>query len=193
MSGESQKIYSLEEYFELEHQSDAYHVYWNGEVTLIPEAHPNHTRIARNIIETLSSQLENDACEVYDNDQRVKVHVSSPYLYPDLCIPCPSPEFETIGGLLVLVNPILIVEILSQTNTRDDKRLTFTQYQTIPSLRDYLLVDSRKVEVAHYRKQADGIYLPVLVTSLNSSIRIASLDCYLKLNKIYSRIDFSLE
>src|SRR5439155_22009323 len=155
-------------------------------------AQPNHNRIARNVIQQLTNQLENGTCEAFGSDQRVKVYVGGPYLYSDISVACPKPEFESIGGLLALVNPTLIVEVLSPTTARDDKKLKFTQFQTIPSFQEYLLIDSTAVNITHYKKQSDGTWLPNPISDIETTLQIQSINCSLSLRAIYKKVDFSL-
>jgi Uma2 family endonuclease len=190
MTANPKKIYSLDEYFTLDRESDIRYEFWNGEVSAIPDAQPDQNRISRNIIQSLSNQLEMGTSEVFDSDQRVKVNVGSPYLYPDVSVACPAPEFETIGGLLTLVNPCLIIETLSSTAAKDDKKLKFTQYQSIFTLHEYLLIESEKVAITYYKRQPDQSWLPSTTDDLETRLKLESIDCALTLREIYSKVDF---
>ncbi len=192
MSANPKKFYSLEEYFALERESDIRYEYWNGEVFAMSGAQPNHNRIARNLLQQLTNQLEDGNCEAFGSDQRVKVYVGGPYLYPDISVACPKPEFESISGLLALVNPTLIVEVLSPTTSRDDMKVKFTQFQTIPTFQEYLMIESTEVKVLHYKKQPDGIWLPNTVSDLEATLQLQSINCRLPLQAIYKKVDFSL-
>src|SRR4051794_10637613 len=100
MSANLKKYYSLAEYFALEHSSEIRYEYLNSEIFAMSDAQPNHNRISRNLLQQLSNRLESCNCEAFGSDQRVKVNVGSPYLYPDISVACPTAEFESISGLL---------------------------------------------------------------------------------------------
>jgi Uma2 family endonuclease len=193
MSAEAKKFYTLKEYFELELSTSLRYEYWNGEVHLMSGAQPNHNRIVGNINRHLGNQLEKSDCEVFATEQRVKVHAGSPYRYPDVVVACPKPLFERIGGILSLTNPTVIIEVLSPSTAQDDKKLKFTQYQTISTLQEYLLVNSEEISALHYKKQTDESWLPEIIKGADAAVHFAAIDCTLKLADIYAKVDFSLQ
>ncbi|MBI4746892.1 MAG: Uma2 family endonuclease [Acidobacteria bacterium] len=191
MSAEPTRWYTLEEYFELERRSDQRFEFVNGQIFAMSGAQPNHNRVTRNMIRRLANQLEGKTCEVFGSDQRVKVLVASPYLYPDVSIACPKPEFESINGLLALTNPTVLVEVLSPTTRHDDLKAKFIMYQTIPSLLEYVVVEPDKIKVVHFRKQADENWEPELLESLTDILTLTSINCKLSLTNIYQSVEFS--
>jgi Uma2 family endonuclease len=144
---------SLEDYFALDSASANERWEWrNGDVYCMTGAQPEHNLCCTNLLGELRARLRGTPCRTFPSDQRVRVHAGSPYLYPDVSVAC-RPEFATINGLRTLVNPVLIVEVLSTTTAADDRGAKFMQYQTIATLTDYLLVDSNAVSVLHFRKE----------------------------------------
>ena len=183
-SSAKRQFVSLEDYFALDHDGSFERWEWrNGDVYCMSGAQPEHNVIALNIGSELRGQLRGRECQAYTSDQRVKVHAGSPYLYPDVSAAC-EPSFTNINGLRTLMNPLLIVEIMSPSSANDDRGTKFMQYQTIDSLTDYLLVDSRTVSVLHYRKQGE-LWQPEPFESLDDSIEIAALNLHLPLSEIY--------
>ena len=191
MSAEPNRWYTLEEYFELERRSDVRFEFVNGQIFAMSGAQPNHNRVTRNIIRRVSNQFEGKTCEVFGSDQRVKVFVASPYLYPDVSIACPKPEFESINGLLALTNPTVLVEVLSPTARNDDVKAKFIMYQTIPSLLEYVVVEPDKVKVVHFQKQTDGNWEPELLEFLTDTLTLPSIDCEVSLTDVYQSVEFS--
>jgi Uma2 family endonuclease len=96
---------------------------------------PEHNTICLNLGSELRTQLRGAPCRAFPGDQRVKVHAGSPYLYPDLSMAC-EPRFVVVNGLRTLVNPVLLVEVMSPSSSENDRGAKFLQYQTIQSLRD---------------------------------------------------------
>lgn len=191
MSAKPKHRYTLNEYFELERTSEIRYEYWNGEVFAMSGAQPNHNRISVNLIGELHTQLKTRTCQVFGSDQRVKVEIGSPYLYPDVSVACPKPEFEPISGLLALINPNMIVEILSPTTAEDDKKAKFLQYQTIPTFQEYLLIEPDEVNITHYIKQADGTWLPTEITDVSATLHLDSIGCTLALQEIYRQVELA--
>lgn len=184
------RYYSLEEYFALELASDRKYIFHDGLVTMMAGAQPDHNRIQRNLIQKIANQLETGDCEVFGGDQRVKVEISSPYLYPDISVACPKPEFESVGGILTLVNPTVIIEILSPSTAIEDRNRKFAQYQTIPTFREYVLVDSGRMRVTHFIKQKNRMWTPTDFTEPEAVLQLTSIQCELRLSDMYRTVVF---
>src|SRR5712691_11503821 len=107
MSIQPQRRYTLEEYFAIEHASEARYEYWHGAVFAMSGTRPAHAQIQVNLITMLRSQLRSRPCRVFPSDMRLKVPSLPPYRSPDLSVLCGEPVFEVIGGLEVLTNPAL--------------------------------------------------------------------------------------
>jgi len=174
---------SLSDYFTLDGEGSVRYEYRNGEIFCMGGAQPEHNIICLNIGSELRSRLRHRNCQPFPSDQRVKVNAGSPYLYPDGSVAC-EPRFATINGLRTLLNPVLVVEVLSPSTAQDDKGVKFFQYQTIASLTDYLLVDSTEVGVLHYSKQR-GLWQPQLIEQLDEVLPIANLGIEIPLDEIY--------
>lgn len=187
------RYHTLEEYFALELSSDRKYVFHNGIVTMMAGAQPDHNRIQRNIIRRLDTSLENGRCEVFGGDQRVKVEISSPYLYPDISVACPEPKFESVGGVLTLTNPTVIIEVLSPSTAIDDRNRKFDQYQTIGALKEYVLVDSGRMRVTHFIKQKNRMWMPTDFTEPEQIICLNAINCELRLSEIYRTVVFPVK
>jgi Uma2 family endonuclease len=175
---------SIEDYFALDSENARERWEWrNGDVYCMSGAQPEHNLCCTNLVGELRSRLRGSSCRTYTSDQRVKVHAGSPYLYPDVSVACDS-NFTTINGLRTLLNPVLIVEILSPSTAQDDKGTKFMQYQTIESLTDYLLVDSSECAVLHYRKEPE-VWTPRLYEQASDEVELPGLGIALPLAEIY--------
>jgi Uma2 family endonuclease len=178
------RFVSLEDYFALDSQTAREHWEWrNGDIYCMSGAQPEHNVICLNVGAELRARLRGSACRTYTSNQRVKVLAGSPYLYPDVSVAC-EPDFTVINGLRALRNPVLVVEVLSPCSANDDKGTKFMQYQTIPSLTDYLLVDSSEVAVLHYRKDGE-VWTPRLFAGPTDAVALPSLGLALPLTEIY--------
>jgi Uma2 family endonuclease len=174
----------IEEYFALDSEGARERWEWrNGHVYCMSGAQPEHNVICLNVGAELRTRLRGSGCQTYPSDQRVRVRAGSPYLYPDCSVAC-RPDFVTINGLRTLLNPVLVVEVLSPTSAQDDRGTKFMQYQTIDSLQDYLLVDSTARAVLHYRKQGE-IWVPRLFERAEDSVDLSGLGVALPLAEVY--------
>lgn len=185
--------HTLEEYFELERTSEEKYEYFNGEVFCMSGTTRNHSLIAGNILATLKSALREQGCEVHGPDLRVKTPGLPPYRYPDVSVVCEKAEFEQIGGLDVLTNPVLIIEVLSPSTEAFDRGDKFTYYKSIPSFLEYLLVAQHRPHVTHYFKRDDGKWGYEEFNDLGDTVDLSSVDCALALGEIYRAVAFPQE
>lgn len=174
----------LQDYFAMDSETASERWEWrNGDVYCMTGAQPEHNIICLNVGAELRAGLRGSSCRTFSSDQRVKVQAGSPYLYPDVSVAC-DPRYTTINGLRTLLNPALIVEILSPSTAQDDKGTKFMQYQTIESLTDYLLVDSSEVAVLHYRKESE-VWTPRLYDQASDRVELSGLNIALPVTEIY--------
>ncbi|HEV2882505.1 MAG TPA: Uma2 family endonuclease [Pyrinomonadaceae bacterium] len=190
MSSQPSHRYTLEEYFALELGSEEKYEFWNGEVFCMSGASLAHNQIARNIGTELDTELRARGCQVFPADLRVKVPTHPPYRYPDLTALCGQPEIERVGGLDMLVNPALIVEVLSPSTEAFDRGDKFTYYKSIASFSEYILVAQHRPHVSQFVRQENGVWTFMEFNDLADSVRCASVPCVLALNEIYRDVVF---
>ena len=184
------RFYTLEEYFDLDRESDLKYEYWNGEVFCMTGSSPEHALITANVIRLLGNQLVDRNCRVLSGDIHIKVPAAQPYRYADASVYCGKMETEEIGKMKALVNPVLIVEVLSPSTERFDRTGKFTFYQSIPSFREYLLIAQDKPCITQHVKRSDGNWEHNETADIDSVLHLPSLDCSLALNEVYEGIDF---
>jgi Uma2 family endonuclease len=179
-----------EEYLSIERKAEYKSDYFDGEIFAMTGASREHNLITGNINGELRRQLKGKPCEVYSNDMRVRVPAARLYTYPDVVVVCGEPIFED-DYVDTLLNPTLIVEVLSRSTESYDRGRKSVYYRTIDSLAEYLLVEQDEYRVEQYLKQTDGRWLLSEETSLESSIELASVECKLALSEVYDRVDLS--
>ncbi len=190
MSSQLKEHYTLEEYFALELASEEKYEFWNGEVFCMSGASLAHSLISLNIATELRMQLRERGCRVFPADLRVKVPAYPPYHYPDLTALCNKPEIEKIGGLDMLVNPALIVEVLSPSTEGFDRGDKFTYYKSIPSFSEYLLIAQHRPHVSQFVKQQNDVWTFMEFNDLADTLECASVPCALSLSEIYRDVSF---
>ena len=184
--------YTLEEYAELEKSSEERLEYFDGNVWSMAGASPTHEEIVANTITEFKNKLRGKSCRVFGSNLRVKVPIYKPYRYPDVTALCEQPIYEDFYSLEVLVNPGLIVEILSPSTEAFDQRDKFTYYKSIESFTEYLLIDQDKPHVVLYTKQTADAWLQREFNDLNDKLYLSSLDCEISLTEIYLDIKFEI-
>jgi Uma2 family endonuclease len=190
MSALPKHRYTLAGYLELDQNSDERYEFFDGEVVARNGGKIVHGLIAGNIIGSLQNRLAGKPCRVLTSDVRVRVPKALPYRYADVSIVCGEIKSEELGEVELLLNPVLIVEVLSKTTEAYDRGEKFLAYQSIESFREYLLVAQDRPHVTHYVRQASGQWLRTDVAGPEAALTLPSLDCTLTLGEIYCQITF---
>ncbi len=182
--------YKIEEYIELEKSSEERYEYFAGEVFVMAGANLEHLHIGKNISRHLENKSDGKLCEAFPFDMRVKVPAAPPYRYPDVTVVCGELIMEDFQGLPRLVNPLLLVEVLSPTTKDYDTDAKFLANQSIESFQEYLLVAQDRPHVTRYVRQADNQWLRADIIGLENSIELKSLGVTRSLTEIYQSVKF---
>ena len=184
------KVYSLEEYFKLEKSRNEKFEFWDGAVWSMSGARFFHNIIVGNMNTELDILLREKGCRALPSDMRIKVPSYPPYRYPDLTALCGTPKIEQIGGIEMLVNPQLIVEVLSDSTEAFDRGDKFSFYKSIESFSEYLLVAQHRPHVTQFVKHGDGFWANFEFNDLNDLVELKSVSCSLPLVSIYRDVSF---
>ena len=186
--GRQPKTYvTPEEYLALEREAEYKNEYVNGEIRAMTGASRAHNLISVNVASELRAQLKGRPCEVYHTDMRVRIPSANVYTYPDVVVVCGEPKFED-SHVDTLLNPTLIVEVLSKSTSKYDRTTKSDYYRTLESLAEYLLVAQDEYAVEQYERQADGRWLLKDVRGLESVVELRSVGCALPLSEVYERV-----
>ena len=182
-----------EEYITLERKAipDAETVrseYINGEIINTPGASFAHNLITSNIISGLHTRLKDSACAVFANDMRISVPTAKSYFYPDVGVVCEDPRFED-DVFDTLLNPIVIVEVLSPSTEAYDRGEKFAHYRQLTSLQEYVLVSQDQIRVEHYRRQ-ERQWIFTDIEKYDEILQFPSIQRELPLREIYARVTF---
>ncbi|MEN3330822.1 MAG: hypothetical protein V7641_187 [Blastocatellia bacterium] len=193
--------YTVEEYLALERASEERYEFLDGQVYLMAGESPDHGTICTNISGQLYNQLKGNPCQVFSKDMKVRsgpqpksrYEIKGLYSYPDLVVVCGELQFHD-EYRDVLLNPTVIVEVLSPSTEAFDRGEKWSPYQTwLPSLTHYVLVSQSKPQLEHYLRQPNGEWLYSSVKALEGSLHLSSMDCNLRLLEVYARIVFPVE
>ena len=178
-----------EEYLAFERKATTKHEYLNGQIVAMSGASFAHNFITVNIATSLNIQLMEGECRVATSDMRVKVTQIDSYFYPDVVVVCGEPRAED-DTFDTLLNPTLIVEVLSPSTEGYDRREKFEHYQQIASLKDYILISQDEVHVEYYYRQ-ENEWLQTEFVELEDVLSLLSIDCELRLSDIYRRVEIA--
>jgi Uma2 family endonuclease len=189
MASAAKKTYiTPEEYLARERLAETKSEYYDGQIYAMSGASRPHILAAGNLFTEISMQFRGRDCEVYSNDMRVLVERTGLYTYPDIVAVCGKPQLLD-DELDTLLNPQVIVEVLSPSTEAYDRGKKFAQFQRIESLREYILVAQDQVRVERYSRQGSQ-WLLTTWDSLDSTLQIESIDCQVRLRVIYDKVVF---
>lgn len=189
MASHPKRLHTPSEYLAMEREASYKSEFCAGEIFALAGASREQNIIVANLTTSLNTQLEDTDCEVYPGDMRVKTPDTTFYTYPDLIVVCGSPRFED-DLADTLLNPVLIVEVLSPSTETYDRTRKFADYRKIESLREYVLISQEEPRVTQYGKQPTGSWLFREASGLSDVVNLASINCELALEKIYRKVRF---
>jgi Uma2 family endonuclease len=183
--------FTPEEYLRLERDSAEKHEYYRGEIFAMAGGSPEHSLICANVIGELRNRLRGSACRPYDSNLRVRIPTTTLYTYPDVSVICGPTEFDPLDVRRESVlNPTLLIEVLSTSTEAYDRGAKFESYQQIASLREYLLVSQNFPRAETFLRQPDGTWLYSAAKGGEAVIRLASVQVELPLAEVYTGINF---
>ena len=175
-----------EEYLAWERKQPFKNEYHNGQIISMSGASRVHNRITVDITVQLSNQLMEGECEVFAGDMRVRTDPTVSYFYPDVIVVCGEPRFED-DTFDTLLNPIVVVEVLSPSTAAYDRGEKFEHYKQLASLQEYILVSQDSVRVDHYCRQSTEWFHNTF-QGLEDRLSLSSIECRLPLRAIYRRV-----
>ncbi|MBS1808186.1 MAG: Uma2 family endonuclease [Acidobacteria bacterium] len=190
MTALPKRKYTIEEYVELLKTSEERFEYFDGELFSMAGGKFAHAEISCNALNVLRNRLVSRSCRAYNGELAIKVPTAPPFRFPDTSVVCGTPIIEEFQGIDLLVNPILIVEVLSDSTNSYDLNEKFVGYQSIESFQEYLAIAQKRAHVIHHRRQADGLWLRHDIIGLESSVYLESINVTLTLQEIYENVNF---
>jgi Uma2 family endonuclease len=175
------------EYLEIERAADYKSEFFAGETFAMAGASPPHVLITSNVTAELNVQLRGRPCRVYSSDLRVKVNDTGLYTYPDVVVVCGDQQFDD-EQRDTLLNPTLLVEVLSPSTEGYDRGDKFAHYQRLPSLREYVLIAQDRQRIERYVRQGEGPDWLLTVAS-QGAVSLLSIGCELRLADVYDKVD----
>jgi Uma2 family endonuclease len=189
MSALPELNWTAQRYLEYERTSDERHEYLNGQIYALAGASANHNLIVGNVYASLHAQLRKRPCVTYPSDMRLKIKQTGLYTYPDISVVCGAPEFED-DKHDTLLNPILLIEVLSPSTENYDRGKKFQHYRTLESLHEFLLIAQDSYRVEHYVRQENDQWLLTDINQSDAVLELGSIDCKLVIAELYEKVAF---
>jgi Uma2 family endonuclease len=189
---EKEKVYSVDEYFALDEQSEEKLEYYNGKIKVMSGGTAKHNEIAARIIAILVNSLEQSEIRyrVYTSDTKIQIPSYSTFVYPDAVVVSLEPEFYE-GRKDIITNPLLVVEVLSPSTQNYDRDGKFLAYRTLPSFREYMLIDQDRPQVTTFFRNEARHWEDNDIIGMDKNVMLRSVNCEIPLSRIYKNIDLS--
>jgi len=188
MATQPKTLLTPEQYLEIERKAERKSEFFNGEMFEMAGASRAHNQLVAHLVREFDQQFRSRPCDVYPSDMRVHVKSTGLYMYPDVAVVCGEPLFAE-GQTDTLLNPGLIVEVLSPSTEAYNRGRKFEHYQSIESLREYLLVASDRVHLDLYSRQPDGRWLLTSANRVEESVTLESVGAQILLSDLYEKVD----
>ena len=192
MSSQPLPHVTVDEYLTIERDCKRKHEYFRGEMFAMAGASAAHNQITFNLARLLGNQLADRDCKAYVNDMRVKVSDTELYTYPDGIVTCEDPHFED-EHVDTLLNPQVLIEVLSDSTEKYDRGKKFELYREMESLRDYILISQDHAHIERFARDERGNWYLVDATGLDAAMELPSVDCTLPLADVFAKVDFPPE
>jgi Uma2 family endonuclease len=187
----AKRTYTIEEYLQLDVNSEERHEFWHGEIRPMTGGTPNHNDITGNLLIALKSALRGKPYRTFILDQRLWIPDCSIYTYPDVMV-VPQPLQLQMGRSDTVTNPCFIAEVLSNSTKSYDRGDKFLAYRTIPTFQEYLLIDQHSIHVEHHVKTSPNQWLLSEYDALDITLTFNTFDCKVNIADLYDTIDFDI-
>jgi Uma2 family endonuclease len=189
MSAQPHHRMTPEEYLVFEEQSSEKHEYYGGQIVALAGGNQAHSIICSNLNALLHSQLRKRPCVIYTSDMKIRADQPRKYMYPDLAIVCGESQFED-PTRRVLLNPAVIIEVLSDSTEQYDRGKKFQYYRSIATVQEYILVAQDAKHIDHYRRQSENLWVLTSINGDDGVLELPTLECRLYLAEIYEKVPF---
>ena len=189
MSTVPKQFITPEQYLHRERNAEFRSEYLRGEMFAMAGASANHNLIVGNCVQNIGQQLKKKPCRVYPRDLKLRIQATGLYTYPDLSVVCGEPQLESDHGD-VLLNPVVLIEVLSDSTEAYDRGKKFEHYRTIPSLKHYVLVAQDRHSIDCFSLNPDGSWSLTACQTPTGMVELATIDSQLSAVEVYDKVVF---
>ena len=178
-----------EQYLEIDRAAEIRSEYYDGQMFAMSGGLLPHALISAHLIASLSTELDGKGCDVATSDLRIRISPQGPFFYPDVSVYCGDPELAD-NHKDTLVNPVVIIEVLSKSSESYDRGLKSAAYRSLPSLRNYVLVSQTEPRIEVFSRQINASWASNEFAGMDAVCYLSGIDCHISLTRIYKRIKF---
>jgi Uma2 family endonuclease len=189
MVAKPSRYFTADEYLQAERNAPHRSEFYDGEIFAMVGASEEHVTLMSSLLTELHTQLRGTGCRVFANDMRVKVEATGLYTYPDLVIVCGNRVFEEQHGT-TLLNPLVLIEILSHSTEAYDRGAKFRHYRQIPSLQEYVLVSQEERRIERYQRGDEGKWVFSEIAGSEGTLSLIAVPAVLTMARVYEYIEF---
>lgn len=192
MAAEFKPRLSFDEYLATECKAEYKSEFVNGRIYGMAGASPEHNLIVINIGSELRAQLKSKPCRVYASDLLLRIDAKNTGRYPDVTVVCGESQFYKSENLDALLNPTLVVEVLSPSTENYDRGVKAEEYRSIFTLKEYLLIAQDRCHVEQFIRQSDNQWLLTEFSNLEENLYLPSINCHLLLREVYENVEWAV-
>lgn len=192
MQKPAKKYFTVEEYLELEDAAEYKSEYYQGEIFAIAGGSINHNQIIVNVVTQLNQAHPHHKCRSFATELKLWIKEIDFFSYPDLVIICDKPQFYPARTDIIL-NPLIIIEVLSKSTEAYDRGKKFQFYRSIPSFQEYILIDQYSVHIDQFYIDSQGKWTLRDYNDIKDILKFSKIDFEIPLEKVYELVDFELE
>ena len=182
------QILTRDEYLEMEGQPEFKSEFYGGQIFAMTGGSPKHSQICVNVIRRVAEAIDHRDCRCFESNMKLEIVQAQAFVYPDVMVVCG--DIELVRSTTdAIINPVLIVEVLSPSTESFDRGKKFEYYRMVPSLREYVLISQKTPIVESYYKQDESHWTYTVTKGLDQSIPIQTLDRELALGDLYLKVD----
>ena len=192
MSAQLKYKLTADDYLALEREAEYKSEFYNGEIFAMAGASRVHVVVVSNLVRELGNQLKKRTCNVYSTDLRLRVNATGLYTYPDVMVAC-GQEIFADDQKDTLLNPTVIIEVLSDSTKDYDRGGKFAHYRKLDSLQEYILVAQDESHIEQLVRQPDGSWIFSEINKLDATLRLNSIACEIATAEIFDKVDFPVK
>jgi Uma2 family endonuclease len=189
MQEHAKKYLTPEEYLAMEETAEYKSEYYRGEIFAFAGGSANHNQIIINLIAYLAHNMQNRNCRLFTNDMKVWIEEKDLFTYPDVIVVCGKAEFYPDRDDTI-TNPMVIIEVLSESTENYDRVKKFGFYRSIPTFQEYILVNQYRVHIEHFYLESKGKWIFTDYSNENDILKFNKIDFEISLKDAYDRVEF---
>lgn len=188
-TGRGEGTFTADVYLALEETATEKSEFYDGVIAAIASASSSHDMISGNVYVALHEFARTGSCIAFTSNMKLRIEAHNLYLYPDAMLICGKPKFEK-NRTDVILNPLLLIEVLSKSTESYDRGKKFEYYRSLPTFQEYLLIDQERVYIEHYHRLHIGRWEYTILADFEQTIKLQSVNLEISVRRLYEQVDW---